>query len=251
MVISRNLLDVDHLSKTYSNGDACKTVLNDVSLSLPRHDTLAVVGPSGCGKSTLLLVISGLMPASGGTVRLDNAICNSPRRDVGVVFQQYGLFPWKTTRDNILLGARIQGINVQDTVLAELEQELGIEGLDHLYPNQLSGGQRQRVALARALLLNPKLLMLDEPFAALDAITREHLQNHVLSVFQHRGFSFILVTHNIEEAVFLGRRIALMDAGMGGIHSIIDNPGMGEPDYREHPVFFQKVLKIRQLLKES
>ncbi|MDD2390665.1 MAG: ATP-binding cassette domain-containing protein [Desulfobacterales bacterium] len=251
MAISHNLLDVDQLSKTYSNGDACKTVLKDVSLSLPRHDSLAVVGPSGCGKSTLLLMISGLMPASGGTIRLDKTVCKGPSRDVGVVFQQYGLFPWKTTQDNILLGARIQDIDVPDTVFSELKQELGIEGLDHLYPNQLSGGQRQRVALARALLLNPRLLMLDEPFAALDAITREHLQNHLLSVFQHRGFSFILVTHNIEEAIFLGRRIVLMDPGIKGIHSIVDNPGMGEPDYREHPDFFHKVLEIRRLLKKN
>lgn len=251
MVSFRNLLEVDHLRKVYANGGGCKTVLEDVTLSLAAHESLAVVGPSGCGKSTLLLLIAGLVPASGGTVHLDGDLRRGPDRRIGIVFQQYGLFPWKTTRENIVLGARIQGIDVSDTVLEDLKQELGIEGLDHLYPNQLSGGQRQRVALARALLLDPKLLMLDEPFAALDAITREHLQNHLLSVFAHRGFSFILVTHNIEEAVFLGRRIAVMNPDRAGIEAIIDNPEMGRIEYREHPEFFRQVLEIRRLLKRS
>jgi len=251
MDISPDLLDVEHLTQTYGNGAGDKTVLHNVTFSLSRHTSLALVGPSGCGKSTLLLIVSGLLQPSGGTVTLDNVIRTGPGRDVGVVFQQYGLFPWKTTRDNILLGARMQNIRVSEDTLTELVQELGIQGLGHLYPNQISGGQRQRVALARALLLDPKLLMLDEPFAALDAITREHLQNHLLSVFQRRRFSFILVTHNIEEAVFLGRRIAVMNSEQCGIQTIIDNPGMGRPEFREHPDFFRQVGIVRALLKDQ
>jgi NitT/TauT family transport system ATP-binding protein len=131
------------------------------------------------------------------------------------------------------------------------KKKLDIEGLDHLYPAQLSGGQRQRVALARALLLNPMPLLLDEPFAAIDTVTRERLQNQLLDAFQQRHFSYIIVTHNIEEAVFLGRRIIVLDNGIPSIKTIIENPGMGDSDYRNQPAFFNLTKELRKILEET
>ena len=164
------------------------------------------------------------------------------------MLQEYGLFPWKTTEANITLGARMRKIDVPEKAVERLKKELGIEGLDRLYPQQISGGQRQRVALARALLLEPRLLILDEPFAAVDMITRERLQSHLLDLFHTRDFSFILVTHNIEEAVYLGQRIAVMDDGAPAKIDIIDNPGFGDMDFRESPEFFLQTSRLRRML---
>jgi NitT/TauT family transport system ATP-binding protein len=250
MAISPDLLNVRGLGKVFPNGGAVKTVLKGVDFDLSPHDSLAVVGPSGCGKTTLLLILAGLLPQSEGTVELESEVILRPTRKIALVLQEYGLFPWKTVAANMTLGARLQRIRISERELSLLKKELGIEGLDHLYPHQLSGGQRQRVALARALLLRPLLLLLDEPFAALDTMTRERLQNHLLTLFGHRQFSYIIVTHNIEEAVFLGRRILVLDDRREGIRAVIENPGVGDPDYRQTPPYFQRVLQLREVLKE-
>jgi NitT/TauT family transport system ATP-binding protein len=141
-------------------------------------------------------------------------------------------------------------MKIPDRRISELKDTLGIEGLDHLYPHQLSGGQRQRVALARALILRPSLLLLDEPFAAIDAITRERLQDRLLTVFGQRQFSFIIVTHNIEEAIFLGKRIVVLDNRASGVNAIVDNPHVGDPHYRTKPVFFELSTRLRNILEE-
>lgn len=244
-------LQIQGLTKVFPNSGASKVVLQEVNLSLHAYDSIAVVGPSGCGKTTMLLIISGLLPSTRGSITLEGEFISKPTHKIGVVLQEYGLFPWKTANENILLGAQMRKIRVPEKTLAALKKELGIEELERLYPHQLSGGQRQRVALARALLLTPKLLLLDEPFAALDTITREHLQNHLLALFHNRNFSFVLVTHNIEEAVFLGRRIVVLNELTSGIQTVIDNPNMGRPDYREQPEFFRQVLLLRHTLKEA
>jgi NitT/TauT family transport system ATP-binding protein len=196
-------------------------------------------------------MLGGLLPPTEGEIRLDGESVLCPSRKMALVLQEYGLFPWKTAGANITLGARVQKIRVPREQLDALKKELGIEALDHLYPHQLSGGQRQRVALARALLLRPRLLLLDEPFAALDTITRERLQGHLLTLFHHRRFSFIIVTHNIEEGVFLGRRILMLDGQGGRIKTIVDNPGVGELDHRNSPQFFQRVKELREILEDS
>lgn len=246
---SHTLLSVESLFKSFPGLNEPKKVLTDVSFSLSSWDSLAIMGPSGCGKTTLLLIIAGLLSASGGFIKIDGEPVNGPTKKIGLVLQEYGLFPWKTVGANILLGARLQKMAVPEKRVSELKNVLGIEGLDHLYPHQLSGGQRQRVALARALLLRPSLLLLDEPFAAIDAITRERLQDRLLTVFGQRQFSFIIVTHNIEEAIFLGKRILILDNRASGISTIVDNPEVGDSHYRTKPSFFELSTRLRNILE--
>ncbi|MBI4765615.1 MAG: ATP-binding cassette domain-containing protein [Deltaproteobacteria bacterium] len=250
MAISPKFLNVEGVNKSFISANESKTVLDGISFELPFHDSLAIVGPSGCGKTTLLLIIAGLVEPTGGSIYFQDTLVTAPNRKTALVLQEYGLFPWKKVAANILLGAKLQNIEVSEQRLETLKNELEIEGLDHLYPTQLSGGQRQRVALARALLLNPLLLLLDEPFAAIDTVTREKLQNQLLKAFQKREFSFIIVTHNIEEAVFLGKKIIILGTGRPSIQSVIDNPGTGRVGYRNQPAFFELTAKIRDILEE-
>jgi NitT/TauT family transport system ATP-binding protein len=249
MASSPDLLAVAGLGKTFGAGVHSKVVLRDVHFHVGYNDSLAIVGPSGCGKTTLLLMVAGLLPPTAGEIRLEGEAIQGPSRKMAVVFQAYGLFPWKRVAENILLGAQFQKIHVAQETLSAIKRELDIENLDHLYPHQLSGGQRQRVALARAMLLRPSLLLLDEPFAALDLITREHLQERLLILFKKRQFSFVIVTHNIEEAVFLGRRIVIMDPETRGIGEIIDNPNAGAAGFRTAPDYFSKNMTLRHLIE--
>jgi NitT/TauT family transport system ATP-binding protein len=251
MDISPKFLSVEGVTKTFLSAKTPKKVLDGVSFELPFHDSLAIVGPSGCGKTTLVLIIAGLLEATEGAIFFQDTPVNAPNRKTALVLQEYGLFPWKTVAANILLGAKLQNIEVSEERLETLKSELEIEGLGHLYPTQLSGGQRQRVALARALLLNPLLLLLDEPFAAIDMVTREKLQNQLLRAFKKREFSFVIVTHNIEEAVFLGKKIIILGTGNPSIQAVIDNPGTGEVGYRNQPAFFELTTKIRDILEET
>jgi NitT/TauT family transport system ATP-binding protein len=248
--MSPELLRVSRLRKTFYGGPDPKTVLDDISFTLSGHDSLAVVGPSGCGKTTLLLMIAGLLTPSEGTIQLEGALVRGAAKNAGLVLQHYGLFPWKTVAANIALGAKLQKRKVADDELRGIKRDLGIEDLDHLYPAQLSGGQRQRVALARAILLRPSLLLLDEPFAAIDTITRERLQTGLLEIFRERRFSFIIVTHSFDEAVFLGRKILVLDNG-SGIRAMIDNEGAGDPAYRSTPEFFGQTVELRRILGGS
>jgi len=251
MDISPKFLRVEGVNKTFISAKESKVVLEGISFELPFHESLAIVGPSGCGKTTLLLIISGLVEPTGGSIYFQDAPVVAPNRKTALVLPEYGLFPWKKVAANILLGAKLQNIEVSEQRLETLKNELEIEGLDHLYPTQLSGGQRQRVALARALLLNPLLLLLDEPFAAIDTVTREKLQNQLLRSFKKREFSFIIVTHNIDEAVFLGKKIIILGTGRPGIQAIIHNPGTGEVGYRNQPAFFELTAKIRDILEDT
>ncbi len=249
MVTSHERLRVRGIEKTFYSGSDPKTVLKGISFNLSDNDSLAVVGPSGCGKTTLLLMIAGLLPPSQGTVWLDGDEISRPTRKIALVLQHYGLLPWKTAGANIALGARLQRISITDGEVNEVKRSLGIEGLDHLYPAQLSGGQRQRVALARAILLRPSLLLLDEPFAAIDTITRERLQTGLLEIFGERRFSFIIVTHSFDEAIFMGRKILVLD-NRAGIRTILENPEAGAVAYRDKPGFFERSLELRHVLED-
>jgi NitT/TauT family transport system ATP-binding protein len=249
MATYHKFLQVEGLNKYFPAENGIKTVLQEVNFEMAFRDSLAIVGPSGCGKTTAILAIAGLLAPTKGTVCFQDRIITGPNRNIALVLQEYGLFPWKTVKANIMLGAKLQKINFSARWLEAIKNELDINGLDNLYP-ALSGGQRQRVALARALLLNPQLLLLDEPFAAIDTVTRERLQNQLLLVFQQRQFSYIIVTHNIEEAVFLGKRIIVLGNGAPSIRTILDNPGMGDTDYRNKPEFFDLTKQLRTILED-
>ena len=212
---------------------------------------MALVGPSGCGKSTLLLMLAGLVPPTSGEIRFKGRLLMKPHREIALVLQDYGLFPWKTVRENVLLGLRIRNEPADMSKVGDLLNELDISDKTDHFPQQLSGGQKQRVALARALVLNPSLLLLDEPFAALDTLTRERLQDLVSSAWRRRRFGMTLVTHNIQEAVLLGRRIAVMAHRPGRIVALLDNPGACEQDYRGTEEFYRTAGKLRAALEAS
>ena len=237
------VLRVSRLGKSF--GETC--VLSDVSFSLPAASTLSVIGPSGCGKSTLLSLVAGLSRPSEGEITFP--------RDCRTAFimQDYGLFPWKSIRDNLALPLQLQGVGRaarHEKALAMLK-ELGLEGLEMRFPMQLSGGQRQRVAIGRALISRPDLLLMDEPFAALDAITREHLQNLLLDLWQRRRMSFILVTHNVAEAVFLGRYIMVMGQSPASKRLWLENPCFGNAFCRNSDEYFSLIRQVRGALEEN
>ncbi|MBM4326774.1 MAG: ATP-binding cassette domain-containing protein [Deltaproteobacteria bacterium] len=247
-----DLIDCRDVSKTYISGNGPVYALGPTTFSVESGETIALVGPSGCGKTTLLLLMSGLEKPSNGSVRFRSQELTAPHREIGLVLQHYGLFPWKSVKENVQLGLRIRRESLHGNRVEELLSELELSDKVEFYPQQLSGGQRQRVALARALALNPKLLLLDEPFAALDTLTRERLQDLVAEMWRKRRFGMALVTHNIQEAVRLGRRILVMrvEPGHGGqVVAEVDNPSACEAAYRGSDEFHRKTLMVRERLE--
>ena len=220
-------VQTNHLDVGYHNPDATVTVLADVNLSIPVGQFMTILGPSGCGKSTLLRVIADLLePVAGDVTVLGEAPSMvRKRRQTGFVFQESTLLPWRTVTENIRLPAVVGGKNatpVSDDRIQELLDLMGITGLGDRYPHQLSGGQRQRVAIARALLNEPKLLFMDEPFGALDEITRDRLNDELLEIWRRTGTTILFVTHSIQEAVYLGQRVMMLAANPGRIVSVTD-----------------------------
>ncbi|HET7597243.1 MAG TPA: ABC transporter ATP-binding protein [Burkholderiales bacterium] len=195
----------------------------DIDLDIGEDEFLTILGPSGCGKSTLLNIIAGFEQASGGEVRLDGKVIQQPGPDRGVVFQEYALFPWLNVAENIEFGLRERGVPKAErkTRVSEQIAVVGLGGFENRFPQELSGGMRQRVALARVLVNDPKILLMDEPFAALDAQTRTIMQTELLRVWSAERRTALFITHNIEEAVLLGDRIVVMTARPGRIKEIV------------------------------
>jgi len=248
---SPELIRGRQISKTYFTESGPVHALSPTDISLGGQQTLSVVGPSGCGKSTLLLIMAGLEKPTSGSVEFKGQPLTRPHREISLVLQDYGLFPWKTVRQNVELGLRIRREQLNGERVAELLAELDIMEKTDVYPQQLSGGQKQRVALARALVLNPSLLLLDEPFAALDTLTRERLQDLVAAAWRKRRFGLAVVTHNIQEAVRLGQRVLVMGKSPGSILTVIDNPAACSPDYRGSPEFYALYRTVRMELEQS
>jgi NitT/TauT family transport system ATP-binding protein len=222
----------------------------------------AVIGPSGCGKSTLLYLIAGLRQPSAGRALVDGFPVPRPRASTGLILQDYGLLPWATVWDNVALVMRLgrfyrdkpgpdegpRPYPRSDIVPAQVDgwlARLGIGELRDKYPGQISGGQRQRTAIARSLLQQPNLLLMDEPFSSLDALTREDLQQLTLELQQETGLTTVVVTHNIEEAVFLGRRILVLGGAPNTQARLIENPGAGALGYRVQPAYWEKCTELR------
>ncbi len=220
---ARPKIAVHGVSKRY-DGSARPAVLDNVDLAVAENEFVTLVGRSGCGKTTLLNIIAGLVEASAGEVRVDGAVVTGPGRGKGMVFQQQALFPWLTARRNVEFGARSRGLD-RDAAGREAEQLLalvGLAGYADKYPSQLSGGMQQRVAIARALALDPQILLMDEPFGALDEITRIEMQDELLRVWSTRRKTVVFVTHSITEALALSDRVVVMRA----------NPGVVAAEYR-------------------
>lgn len=243
-------VSVRDLAVTYAGVGRDVPALSGMSLEVGDGEPIAIIGPSGCGKSTLLLALAGLLPADAGEVLVGGEAIARPRRRTALILQDFGLLPWKSVAHNAALGLEVRGVDASTrrTVVAEALERLGLAEFAEAYPGELSGGMRQRLALARALALDADLLLMDEPLSALDALTREDLQNLLLGIWQQRRHTSVLVTHSIEEAVFLGRRVVVMSPRPGRVASIVDNPGMGEEGYRETAAFLERCVELRRLL---
>jgi NitT/TauT family transport system ATP-binding protein len=202
------------------------TALDDISLEVADREFSVIVGPSGCGKSTLLRLVAGLNAPSSGVLELDEKPITGPSRDRGMVFQSYTLFPWLTVRKNVEFGPKIARIAARKRAEAAARyiELVGLKGFEHAYPAQLSGGMRQRVALARALANDPKVLLMDEPFGALDSQTRSLMQELLLAIWERDHKTVLFITHDIDEALFLGDRVYVMTARPGRIKEEIPVP---------------------------
>ena len=209
------MLQISHLSADYGG----KPALADINLTLESGELLVVLGPSGCGKTTLLNLIAGFVPYQHGSITLEGQRVTGPGAERGVVFQNEGLLPWRNVQDNVALGLQLAGVDKAQRrqAAAQMLKKVGLEGAEKRFIWQLSGGQRQRVGIARALAANPQLLLLDEPFGALDAFTREQMQTLLLKLWHETGKQVLLITHDIEEAIFMATERVLLSPGPGRV----------------------------------
>ena len=209
------MLQISHLSADYGG----KPALADINLALESGELLVVLGPSGCGKTTLLNLIAGFVPYQHGSITLEGQRVTGPGAERGVVFQNEGLLPWRNVQDNVALGLQLAGVDKAQRrqAAAQMLKKVGLEGAEKRFIWQLSGGQRQRVGIARALAANPQLLLLDEPFGALDAFTREQMQTLLLKLWHETGKQVLLITHDIEEAIFMATELVLLSPGPGRV----------------------------------
>ncbi|MFI1963096.1 ABC transporter ATP-binding protein [Streptomyces pathocidini] len=229
------------------------TALRDVSLDVAAGEFVAIAGPSGCGKSTLLKLVAGLLAPTSGEVRLHGEAVRGPRPDIGYVFQRAALLEWRSVRRNILLQAEMRRMPGEEARRRadELIEMTGLTGFEDAYPHELSGGMQQRVALCRALLHKPPVLLMDEPFGALDALTREQMNLELNRIWRETGTTVLLVTHSISEAVYLSNRVAVMSARPGTVTEIVDVDLPAERDYAEtlgRQEFRDATSRIRELL---
>jgi sulfonate transport system ATP-binding protein len=237
------MLQISALTKHYNDETGLQHVaLEGINLAVGEHEAVALVGTSGCGKTTLLRIVSGLERASAGRLTMRGDSVNGPRRDVGIVFQEPRLMPWLTVRENVRLALLDLPLAAQDSMIVDLLRDVGLADFGQALPRQLSGGMAQRVAIARALARKPSILLLDEPFSALDSFTRIKLQNHLGALWEKSRFTLILVTHDIDEALTLSDRIVVMRGQPGRIHRqlVVDLP---RPRRRTAPEF--------QMIKEE
>jgi ABC-type nitrate/sulfonate/bicarbonate transport system ATPase subunit len=223
-----NILNIQQVSRSFvANDKAEPTVaLQATDLQVAENDFVTILGPSGCGKSTLLRIVAGLDQPSSGVVTLDGQRIQGPGADRGMVFQSYTLFPWLTVRDNVCFGLRERGMprEQQLAVAQDFIRKVGLNGFEHHYPKQLSGGMQQRTAIARALANGPRILLMDEPFGALDHQTRELMQELLLGIWEEQRKTVLFVTHDIDEAVFMGSRVVVMSARPGRIKCDVTVP---------------------------
>jgi NitT/TauT family transport system ATP-binding protein len=219
-----NFLSIRRASKSFASRQEVVRALSDVDLDIKSGEFVAIVGPSGCGKSTLMMLVSGLTKATGGEIFVDGRRIDKPNSDIGIVFQRDVLLDWRTALQNVLLQAQIRKLDMAEATerARHLLKMVGLEGFENAYPHELSGGMRQRVSICRALLHKPPLLVMDEPFGALDALTRDQLQLDLARICAETRMTVLFITHSITEAVFLSDRVVVMSPRPGRIERVIE-----------------------------
>ncbi|MBB6445560.1 ABC transporter ATP-binding protein [Bacillus benzoevorans] len=259
---SAEKISFERITKTFSVRDPKKkgafnefTAVKDLSFKVRESEFITLVGPSGCGKSTLLDLLGGLTTATRGRILIDGKEIKGPGLDRGIVFQQYALFPWKTARGNIEFGLEAKGIPKREwkEKANEYLNLVGLQNFADRYPHELSGGMKQRIAIARSLAFNPDVLLMDEPFAALDAQTRETLQSELLRIWEKTKKTIIFITHSIDEAIYLGERVVVLTAGPGTVKQIVNVPlksRLEDADLRSNPEYVKIRREVWSLLHE-
>ncbi len=242
------MLSISQVNKQYGGNP----VLRNISLELESSETVVILGPSGCGKTTLLKLVSGMETPDSGNIGISGKPVRKPSTDIAFILQNFGLLPWKTNLQNVALGLKIKGVDrkSRNRIAREHLSSLGLKGREKDYPAVLSGGEQQRVAIARAYASDPKLLLMDEPFSSLDAITRESLQDTLLESWRTLSIPYLLVTHSVEEAVYLGQRILILADHPSEVKKDFDNPGFSSPDYRQSNDYYELVRLIRKEMGE-
>mgnify|MGYP006272479633 CR=1 FL=1 len=244
-----SMVRIEGVSKRYDGDQGSVQALDDVEFGVETGEFVCIVGPSGCGKTTLFRILAGLEPATAGEVLLDGSRVTEPTPEMGIVFQEYHLFPWQTVRENVAFGLQNADVSVaeRERRVDHLIDLVGLDGFADSYPKSLSGGMKQRVALARALAIDPALLLMDEPFGAVDAQTREMLQGELLDIWQETGKTVLFVTHDVEEAVKLADRIVVMGKNPGSIRQVLA-VDIDRPRSRTDAAFADYYERVRELI---
>ena len=244
-----SMVRIEGVSKRYDGDQGSVQALDDVEFGVETGEFVCIVGPSGCGKTTLFRILAGLEPATAGEVLLDGNRVTEPTPDMGIVFQEYHLFPWQTVRENVTFGLEKADVpaDERERRVDHLIDLVDLDGFADSYPKSLSGGMKQRVALARALAIDPALLLMDEPFGAVDAQTREMLQEELLDIWEATGKTVLFVTHDVEEAVKLADRIVVMGKNPGSVRQILD-VDLDRPRSRTDASFGRYYERVRELI---
>jgi NitT/TauT family transport system ATP-binding protein len=265
--VTRPRIALEHVRKTFGTGDESMLAVDDVSFVVNEGEFVSLIGPSGCGKTTLLNLIAGFHLPTSGSVMLDGKPVRGPGADRGVIFQDYGVFPWLTVKENIGFGLTLRAGRVADAererIVAHYVELMGLVGFENAYPKTLSGGMKQRLALARAYAVRPQFLLMDEPFGALDAQTRSAMQDLLLHVLETEGKTVLLITHSVEEALYLSSRVVVITARPARIRTVIDVPfpyprreelhrtsEFAELQYRVHEIVMQEYASQQRLKSE-
>ena len=245
-------VSVDSVGKTFDSESGTVRALADVNFAVEQGEFVCIVGPSGCGKTTLFRIIAGLERPTEGTIRLDGEPVSGPGMDRGMVFQEYGLFPWRTVRGNVEFGLEQQdrARSERSRRAQEMIDLVGLDGFEDAYPNELSGGMKQRVGIARALAVDPEILLMDEPFGSVDAQTRNMLHDELLRIWAETKKTILFVTHDVEEAVKLADRVVVLTGSPGRVREVVD-VDMDRPRARTDDRFNEKQDRILSLIQNK
>lgn len=247
------MIQIKDLSVFYESKKEKVKALGPISIDIESEDICAIIGPSGCGKTTLLNVLSGIIKEYEGQVLLNSEKLNPHIHNIGLIPQNFGLLPWKTVQENYILPLKIKKINANNKEILDkmdlMMKRLDIYELKHRYPRELSGGQKQRVSIVRSFLMNPDLLLMDEPFSALDAIIREEAQSLFLDIWNENKSNTFFVTHNIDEALYMGKKIIVISNTPGRIIEVIDNKLFNNKDYKNDSSYPKMFSHIKDLVK--